>query len=90
MICGLSNCFCGVGSGAAAYSAAITARNPVVILENDAVLATGRTVLEAYDRLEVAEATANALISARRLGEFRPIDDAAVAEIEAAFNVPRK
>jgi hypothetical protein len=47
-------------------------------------------VLEAYDRLEVAEATANALISARRLGEFRPIDDAAVAEIESAFNVPRK
>ncbi len=69
-------------------SAAITARNPVVILESDAVLATGRTVLEAYDRLEVAEATANALLAARRLGEFRPIDDAAVAEIEAAFGVP--
>jgi L-fuculose-phosphate aldolase len=73
-----------------AISAAVTERNPVVILENDAVLATGRTVLEAYDRLEVAEATANALISARRLGEFRPIDDAAVAEIEEAFKVPRK
>ena len=72
-----------------AISAAITARNPVVILENDAVLATGRTVLEAYDRLEVAEATANALIAARRLGDFRPIDDAAVAEIERAFNVPK-
>jgi L-fuculose-phosphate aldolase len=71
-------------------SAAITERNPVVILENDAVLATGRTILEAYDRLEVAEATANALLSARRLGEFRPIDDAAVAEIEAAFKVPKK
>jgi L-fuculose-phosphate aldolase len=71
-------------------SAAITERNPVVILENDAVLATGRTILEAYDRLEVAEATANALLSARRLGEFRPIDDAAVAEIEVAFKVPRK
>ncbi|MGA2548112.1 MAG: class II aldolase/adducin family protein [Rectinemataceae bacterium] len=71
-----------------AISSAITARNPVVILENDAVLATGRTVLEAYDRLEVAEATANALLAARRLGEFRPIDDAAVAEIEKAFKVP--
>jgi len=71
-------------------SAAITARNPVVILENDAVMATGRNVLEAYDRLEVAEATANALLAARRLGEFRPIDDAAIAEIEEAFKVPRK
>jgi L-fuculose-phosphate aldolase len=71
-----------------AISAAITVRNPVVILENDAVLATGRTVLEAYDRLEVAEATANALLAARRLGDFRPIDDAAVAEIELAFKVP--
>jgi L-fuculose-phosphate aldolase len=73
-----------------AISAAITARNPVVILENDAVLATGGSILEAYDRLEVAEATANALISARRLGDFRPIDDAAVAEIELAFKVPKK
>ena len=69
-------------------SAAITARNPVVLLENDAVLATGRTILEAYDRLEVAEATANALIAARRLGGFRPIDEAAVAEIEEVFKVP--
>jgi L-fuculose-phosphate aldolase len=73
-----------------AISSAITARNPVVILENDAVLATGRTILEAYDRLEVAEATANALLAARRLGDFRPIDDAAVAEIEEAFKVPPK
>ena len=71
-----------------AISAAITARNPVVILESDAVMATGRSVLEAYDRLEVAEATANALLAARRLGEFSPIDEAAIAEIEAAFKVP--
>lgn len=73
-----------------AISAAITARNPVVILESDAVMATGRSVLEAYDRLEVAEATANALLAARRLGEFSPIDEAAIAEIEAAFKVPPK
>jgi L-fuculose-phosphate aldolase len=73
-----------------AVSAAVTARNPVVILENDAVLATGRTILEAYDRLEVAEATANALLAAHRLGEFRPIDDAAIAEIEEAFKVPKR
>ena len=72
-----------------AVSATITARNPVIILENDAVLATGRTILEAYDRLEVAEATANALIAALRLGGLRPIDDEAVAEIEVAFKVPR-
>ena len=71
-------------------SQAITERNPVVLLENDAVLSTGRTILEAYDRLEVAEATANALIAARRLGGFRPIDDAAVREIEGAFHVPPK
>lgn len=77
-------------SDEAGVSAAITARNPVIVLENDAVLATGRSILEAYDRLEVAEATANALIAARRLGDFRPIDDQAVAEIEAAFHVPKR
>jgi len=73
-----------------AISAAITARNPVIVLGNDAVLATGRSILEAYDRLEVAEATANALIAARRLGSFRPIDDAAVEEIEVAFRIPKR
>lgn len=73
-----------------AVSAAITARNPVVILEGDCVLATGRTVLEAFDRLEVAEATANALIAARRLGGFSPMPEAAVAEIEEVFKVPKK
>lgn len=72
-----------------AVSAALTERNPVIVLEGDCVLATGRTVLEAFDRLEVAEATANALISARRLGDFRPIDEAAVAEIEEVFKLPK-
>ncbi len=62
----------------------------MIVLGNDAVLATGRTILEAYDRLEVAEATANALIAARRLGGFRPIDDAAVEEIEVAFHIPKR
>lgn len=71
-------------------SAAITNRNPVVILEGDCVLATGRTVLEAFDRLEVAEATANALIAARRLGGFSPMPADAVAEIEEVFKIPKK
>ncbi len=69
-------------------SAALSARNPVLVLDGDCVLASGKTILEAYDRLEVAEATANALIAAQRLGGFKPIDQGAIDELVRAFNIP--
>ncbi len=37
---------------------------PALILENDGVLVTGADVLEAFDRLEVLESTAEAIINA--------------------------
>lgn len=47
----------------------VSSDQPVAILENDGVLVTGSTVLDAFDRLEVLEATAEAVINSRAIGE---------------------
>ncbi|WP_455383513.1 class II aldolase/adducin family protein [Salinispira pacifica] len=60
---------------------------PIVIIENDCVIVTGRTLLEAYDRLEVAEFSAKAIISARSLGPVSLISEEQVAELKEAFGI---
>lgn len=68
----------------------ISAEAPIAVLENDGVLVTGGSVLEAFDRLEVLESTSEALINARALGPLSPMDDRAIAELEAAFFGPSR
>jgi len=63
----------------------ISPRRPIAILENDGVLVTGAGVLDTFDRLEVLESTAEALINSRPLGDVAPMPDAVVAELEKAF-----
>ncbi|MGA3026397.1 MAG: class II aldolase/adducin family protein [Bryobacteraceae bacterium] len=58
---------------------------PVAILENDGVLATGADVLEAFDRLEVLESTAEAIINCRAVGSMTPMSAEVIRELEAAF-----
>jgi L-fuculose-phosphate aldolase len=60
-------------------------KRPTAILENDGVLVTGRDVLEAFDRLEVIESTAEAIINCRAVGPLRPLGDEVTKELEAAF-----
>lgn len=59
--------------------------HPVVLLAHNGALVAGRTALDAFDRLEVLEATAAALIRSRALGEVDPMSDEVIAELEAAF-----
>jgi len=54
-------------------------------LENDGVLVSGADILEAYDRLEVLESTAEALIDSRSLGALAPMPDKAIRALEIAF-----
>jgi L-fuculose-phosphate aldolase len=63
----------------------VSPRQPVAILENDGVLVTGSNVLEAYDRLEVLESTAEALINCRALGALAPMSDDVTRQLEKAF-----
>ena len=58
---------------------------PALILDNDGVLVTGSDVLEAFDRLEVLESTAEAIVNARAVGSLQPLSDAVTRELDAAF-----
>jgi L-fuculose-phosphate aldolase len=55
------------------------------LIENDSVLTTGANVLAAFDRLEVLEYTARALLSLPVLGDLNAIDEARIREIEEKF-----
>jgi L-fuculose-phosphate aldolase len=63
----------------------VSPQQPAAILENNGVLVTGRDVLEAYDRLEVLESTAEALINARALGTLAPLSEDVIRELEQFF-----
>ena len=63
-------------------------RHPAVLIENEGALVVGRDVLDAFDRLEVLEATAEALVLSRPLGPLVPMPDAAIDELRRVFGVP--
>mgnify|MGYP001536342673 FL=1 len=66
----------------------ISIKNPVVIIENDCIIAAGPSLLNAFDRLEVMEYSAKSLVEAASLGgEVVKISPDEVKEIEVAFNL---
>jgi L-fuculose-phosphate aldolase len=68
-----------------ALAALISPTQPALIVQNGGVLVTGRDVLEAFDRLEVLESTAEAIINSRALGPMAPMPDEVIRDLEAAF-----
>lgn len=71
----------------AALAELVTPRRPVAILENDGVLVAGTSVLDAFDRLEVLESTAEAILSAGSLGPVRTMPEAVIEELDRAFGL---
>ena len=63
----------------------VSATYPAAILENDGVLVVGQSVLDVFDRLEVLESTAEAVINAQPLGEVRIMPDDVIRELRDAF-----
>lgn len=63
-------------------------KNPIVLVENDCIIVTGSSLLNAFDRLEVAEYSAKALIASKSVGEAVMIDGEKIADLEKAFNLP--
>jgi L-fuculose-phosphate aldolase len=61
--------------------------SPAVIEDNRDVIVTGETLLGAFDRMEVLEYSAKAVIAARDIGPTVAISDAQVREIREAFNL---
>ena len=66
----------------------ISPSNPVLLVQNDCVLATGSSILNAFDRLEVAEFSAKSLIDTAAIGSLVPIGDEEIKDLEVAFSLP--
>ncbi len=66
-------------------AAVVGPKSPVALLENNGVLVAGRTVLDAFDRLEVLEATAAAIIRSRALGPISAMREGVIQELVGAF-----
>ena len=65
----------------------VSASNPAAVLQNDGVLVTGSTVLDAFDRLEVLESTAEAVINAKSIGTVSSMSDGVIDELRSEFNL---
>lgn len=65
----------------------VSAASPAALLENDGVLVTGGGVLDTFDRLEVLESTAEAIINAKSIGEVSSMNDAVIDELRDAFGL---
>ena len=68
-------------------SASISSHSPVIMMENDCVISTGNSLINAFDRLEVAEFTANTIIHAKMIGDIVMISDKEVEDINVAFHL---
>jgi len=68
-----------------AVAEAISPSTPVLLIENDCVLTSGSSLLEAYDRLEVLEYSSRSLLAMPFLGGLKPIDEARIEEIKKKF-----
>jgi len=66
-------------------AAMLSQTTPALLLENDGVLVTGGDVLEAFDRLEVLESTAEAIINARSVGTLHPLGNQVTRDLDRAF-----
>jgi L-fuculose-phosphate aldolase len=60
---------------------------PVGLVENDGVVVLGTSILDAFDRLEVLESTAEAIINAGAVGTIAPMEKAAIDELRKAFGI---
>jgi L-fuculose-phosphate aldolase len=68
-------------------AAALSPATPVLLIQNDAIMTTGSTILKAFDRLEVAEFSAKALLDTALIGSHVPIGDEDIVDLKKAFNL---
>ena len=59
---------------------------PILIAENDCVIVTGSSLINAFDKLEVMEYSAKAIVSSKVLGEIVAITDDEIKDLRAAFH----
>lgn len=63
----------------------VSERVPAVLIQNDCILTVGKSILQAFDRLEVAEFSARSLIETGSIGRLVPIGESEIRDLETAF-----
>ena len=63
------------------------AAHPAAIVENDCMIVTGESLLQAFDRLEVMELTAASILKSQRLGRMVHISDEEVAALKETYHL---
>ncbi len=71
--------------GGTQISAALSKDVPIVLIENDSILITGKTLMETFDRLEVAEFSARSLTQSVKLGKLTPIMGNEIDDLKKKF-----
>ncbi len=60
---------------------------PAIMVENDCVIVTGASLLQAFDRLEVLESTAHSIIDSGPLGRIIHITNSEIEDLKVAFHL---
>ncbi|MBQ3170050.1 MAG: class II aldolase/adducin family protein [Clostridia bacterium] len=60
---------------------------PAALVENDCVIVTGASLLQAFDRLEVMESTAHSIINAASVGKIVHISAQEIEDLKEAFHL---
>ena len=60
---------------------------PCAMLANDSIAVASDSLINAFDRLEVAEFSAKSLILAKNIGKLQPITDNEIEDLRVAFHV---
>ena len=68
-------------------AAEFTPHRPVIIVDNQCVIVTGNSLLNAFDRLEVLEYSAAAIIAARDIGKVVLLSDEEIDNVNKAFHL---
>lgn len=68
-------------------AALISPSAPAIISENDCIIVTGQSILNAFDRLEVAEFTAKSIIASKSVGDITRFSEQERRDIDEAFHL---
>lgn len=63
----------------------LSKESPIAIIKNDSVIVTGQNMLETFDRLEVAEFSAQSLIESSKLGDLVAINQKEIDDLVDKF-----
>jgi L-fuculose-phosphate aldolase len=60
---------------------------PVALVKNNCIISTGTDLMNAFDRMEVAEYSARALVASKHIGKVVSISDKDIEDIKLAFHL---